>query len=227
MVSLDRMLLHLHIEAVWGVQLPTIEQNDIALLPASSLPPWRLCAADIAEGRIHIWRTDVTMAEREILLAYLKTALELPSTAAPPPGVSREVAFHLAATPIIDREAVHRLARPLTTRDDALVEDFDPASVPDLLLPACRPMIGVIVEGRLLSMAHSSRRTTDACELGIDTLPEARRKGYALAATVAWSIAISQEGLIPLYSALATNTASLNLAVAAGYREFVRAATVE
>ena len=76
-------------------------------------------------------------------------------------------------------------------------------------------------------MAHSSRRTTEACELGIDTLPEARRRGYALAATVVWSAAIRAEGLTPIYSALAENTASLRLAAAAGYREFARGVTLK
>jgi len=78
-----------------------------------------------------------------------------------------------------------------------------------------------------MSLAHSSRRTKEACELGIDTLPEARRRGYALAATILWTRAVIQEGLVPLYSALAENTASLRLAAAAGYRVFARVAIVE
>jgi predicted GNAT family acetyltransferase len=82
------------------------------------------------------------------------------------------------------------------------------------------------VDGRLLALAHSSRRTAQACELGIDTLPEARRRGYALAATMLWTRAILDEGLIPFYSALAENSTSLALAAAAGYREFARAAYV-
>ena len=222
----DRALLRLHIEAVWDVQLPVIEQDEIELLPAGNQPPWRLYVADLADGRVTIWRRDVALAEREALLTRLIAALTLPITAAPVPDVSREVAFRLAAEPAIDGTAARQLARPLTLDDYTLVEAFDPAFIPDLHHPACFPIMGIVVEGRLLSLAHSSRRTHEACELGIDTLPEARRRGYALAATVAWSAAISQEGLTPLYSALATNTASLNLAVAAGYREFVRGATL-
>jgi predicted GNAT family acetyltransferase len=80
-----------------------------------------------------------------------------------------------------------------------------------------------VFDGRLLNQAHSSRRTAEACELGIDTLPEARRRGYALAATVAWSASILAEGLVPIYSAFAANTASLRLAHGAGYRPFARA----
>jgi RimJ/RimL family protein N-acetyltransferase len=85
----------------------------------------------------------------------------------------------------------------------------------------------VVIAGRLLSLAHSSRRTKEACELGIDTLLEARRKGYALAATILWTHAVMQEGLVPIYSAHAENTASLRLAAAAGYRAFAQVATFE
>lgn len=224
MLLSDRALLRLHIEAVWGVQLPPIEQDEIELLSTSPVPPWKLYIADLAKDRVHIWTRNIALAEREILLARLTTALNLPAHAAFPPDVSREVAFRLTARSSIDVATARQLARPLTFDDEALVEAFDPAFIPDLHNSACSPMMGVIVERRLLSLAHSSRRTDAACELGIDTLPEARRRGYALAATVAWSEAILQEGLTPLYSALATNIASLNLAAAAGYCEFVRGA---
>lgn len=220
-------MLRLHVEAVWGVQLPSIEYDELELLPTSSIPSWQLCVADIAEGQVHIWRRGVALAEREALLARVAEIQTLPATVTPPLGISREVAFHLAAAPAIDVATAQRLARVLTPADYALVEAFDPDFIADLLQPACHPFVGVIGEGRLLSLAHSSRRTVEACELGINTSPEARRRGYALAATVAWSEAIVQEGLTPLYSAFAENTASLNLAVAAGYREFVRAVTVE
>jgi len=79
----------------------------------------------------------------------------------------------------------------------------------------------------LLSLAHSSRRTTQTCELGIDTLPEACQRGYALAATIVWTQMILQEGLVPLYSAEASNAPSLRLASAAGYRAFARGASFE
>ena len=83
----------------------------------------------------------------------------------------------------------------------------------------------MVIAGQLLSLAHSSRRTQEACELGIDTLPEARRKGYALAATIVWVHTVLREGLVPIYSALAENTASLHLAAAAGYRPLAQVAT--
>lgn len=227
MVSRNRILLRLHVEAVWSVQLPPIEHGEVELLPTSNVPSWKLCAAEIADGQVFIWRPAVTVAEREALLARLTEAQALPPTVVPPPGLSREVALQLTATPTIEIATAQRLTRILTPSDYALVEAFDSASAADLLQSACYPFIGVIVDSRLLSLAHSSRRTIEACELGINTLPEARRKGYALAATVAWSTAILQEGLTPIYSALAENIASLNLAQAAGYREFARVVTVE
>jgi hypothetical protein len=119
------------------------------------------------------------------------------------------------------------VARLLTPDDQDLVELFDPGEVSYYFHPDRRPLIGVIVEGRLFSLAHSSRRTAEACELGIDTLLEARRKGYALAATLLWAAEVTQEDLVAFYSASAENTASLGLASAAGYRAFARAATIE
>ena len=83
------------------------------------------------------------------------------------------------------------------------------------------------IPGRVVSLAHSSRRTHEACELGVDTLPEARRRGYALAVTTLWARMVLQEGLVPLYSALAGNRASLALAAAAGYRVFAHIVTLE
>jgi hypothetical protein len=53
--------------------------------------------------------------------------------------------------------------------------------------------------------------------LGINTLPEARRRGYARAATILWTALVQQQGLVPIYSAFAWNSASLHLARAVGY----------
>jgi predicted GNAT family acetyltransferase len=73
------------------------------------------------------------------------------------------------------------------------------------------------MDGRIVSIAHSSRQTPAACELGIDTLLEARRRGYATAATTLWTATVQQQGLVPIYSAFAWNVASLRLAQRVGY----------
>ncbi len=227
MVSTDRTLLRLHVEAVWGVRLPPVVENDGELLPESARPSWKLWAGDIAGGRIYIWRPDVKAMEREALRPRANEALALPPTASPILGISCEVAHSLTASPRLDIETARSIAGSLTSRDRSLIKVFQPGSSNYYLHPERRPLIGVVIAERLLSIAHSSRRTKEACELGIETTPEARRKGYALAATIVWTRLIMQEGLVPLYSARAENTASLHLAAAAGYRVFARAAVVE
>ncbi len=227
MQSTQRALLRLHIEAVWGVQLPPITQNTVELLREGLQPPWKLYTAEMADEQVAIWRPDVAALEREALSFRASEALTLPPTEHVASHISREVAFHQVASPTMSVAAAQRVARLLTPDDQALVEIFEPGEVSYYFHPDRRPLIGVIVEGRLLSLAHSSRRTAEACELGIDTLPEARRKGYALAATLLWAASVTQEDLVPFYSASAENTASLRLASAAGYRAFARAATIE
>jgi hypothetical protein len=233
MVSPHRVLLRLHVEAVWGVQLAPILHNDIELLGESIRPSWRLCAAELVDSRVHIWRPDVGTTEREALHVIANESLALPPTIGRPQGVplvytiSREVALQQVASPRIDIAKARSIACPLNPQDRPLLETFEPGSSDYYLYANRRPLIGVMIEGRLLSVAHSSRRTSEACELGIDTLPEARRRGYALAATVLWATSVAQEGLVPLYSAFIENQASLRLAAAAGYREFARIVTIE
>ena len=227
MESTDRTLLRLHVEAVWDVRLPTIALNDVELLRNGSQPSWNLCAADQASGRVYIWRSDVTTMEREALRLRVSDALAFPPIGVPLPGVHREVALSLVASPRLDEATAHSIARPLTEQDRALVEAFEPDAHDYYFRPERQPLIGVVISGHLLSLAHSSRRTPEACELGIDTLPEVRQRGYGLAATMVWTQAILQERLLPIYSADASNTASLRLADAAGYRAFARLATFE
>lgn len=225
MALTDQTLLHLHIEAVWAVQLPDLIQDDIDFLPESFQPNWKLCAAQLADGLVHIWRPDVSVAERAELRSRVNEVMAVPPEIAIP-GVHREVALAQCASPRIDVEAARRVARLLTMQDRPLVAAFYDDGE-DYFQAELYPFVGVVIDGRLFSLAHSSRRTEDACELGIDTLPEARRKGYALASTILWADTVSQEGIVPLYSARADNTASLRLADAAGYRAFARVATFE
>ena len=227
MVSTDRTLLRLHVEAVWDVRLAFSALNEVELLPDGTQPSWKLCAADQASGRVYLWRPDVNTKEREALRLRVSEALAFPPIVAPLPDVHREVALSLVASPRLNEATARSLARPLTEKDRSLVEAFEPDAHDYYFRPERQPLIGVVISGQLLSLAHSSRRTSEACELGIDTLPEARRKGYARASTIVWTQAVLQERLVPIYSADASNTASLHLADAAGYRAFARLATFE
>lgn len=227
MQSTELALLRLHIEAVWGVQLPPITQNTVELLREGIQPPWKLYAADIAGELVAVWRPDVTASERTALFERAREALAFPPTERVAPHIRREVVLHQVASPSMSIVAAQHIARLLTSADQALVDSFEPGEVEYYFHPDRHPLMGVIVEGRLLSVAHSSRRTTQACELGIETLPGACRKGYALAATLLWAASVTQEDLVAFYSASAENTASLGLAVAAGYRAFAQAVIIE
>lgn len=219
----DLHLLRCHIEASWGLRVPPLgpPPADVTL-PASSAgaPPWALYAALAGGAEVHVWR-DAPLAARADLLQRARAALAQPG-AAPGDGVVTEVVFrrvHPAAAPPVP-------ARRLTNADAALLEAFEPGETEYWLDPRRGPLFGVVAGGRLLSVAHSSRRTAHACELGINTLPDARRQGFARACVLAWANAVTAEGLHPLYSANAANAPSLALARACGYRPLSTAAQV-
>ncbi len=220
----DLELLRRHIEAVWDVRLPPLTPGDVDLLAGSTMPAWAVYLAETASGQVRVWPPTTPIAERPALATRTAAALAASSATQAVDGISREVALWQAERPRLEAQNAARLARLLTPDDAGRLEQFEPQSADYYLAPKCAPAIGVVLDGRLLSVAHSSRRTVHACELGIDTLPEARRRGYALAATVVWAAAVTSLGLLPLYSAFAENTASLALAAAAGYRPFARAA---
>jgi RimJ/RimL family protein N-acetyltransferase len=227
MESTLRALLRLHIEAAWGIHLPLLTLNTVELLREGMQPSWKLYAAEMAGEQVAIWRPDVAAPEREALFERAREVLAVPPTEPITPHIGIDVVLHQVASPTMSMAAAQRIARLLTPDDQVVVERFDPGEVEYYFHPDRRPLIGVIVAGRVLSLAHSSRRTAQACELGIDTLPEARRKGYALAATLLWAASVAQEDLVPFYSTSAENTASLGLAAAAGYRVFARAVVIE
>lgn len=210
----ERELLRLHLEAVWNLTLPALGETVHELVLERSLPPWSLYLGTFAQEQVAIWRPDV-MAEQRLL--YLENARKADIVWDQALGMRREVVFH---APIICQEQQARArqqARILGVEDADLINAFEPESAVYFLAPQRAPCIGVVVDGRLVSIAHSSRQTPAACELGIDTLPEARRRGYGAAATILWTALVQQEELIPTYSAFAWNTASLQLAKATGY----------
>lgn len=210
----DRELLRLHIEAVWGISIPPLEGASVELTATTPLPPWSLYLADLADGQqVTIWRPGVTPDVRAELLQRARNAGPAFDATV---GMRREIVLRFPDSLTL---AAQHGARLLTAEDAALLDAFEFGSAAYYLNPSCAPCIGIVVDGQLVSVAHSSRRTAAACELGVDTISEARRQGYAAATTFAWTRAIQQEGLTPIYSAFAHNTASLRLAAAAGYAQ--------
>ncbi len=210
----DRELLRLHLEAVWETTIPPLEGADVELPPSDSLPPWLVYWARLTDDQVTLWHPDVAPEQRADLL---ERAQRTEATYDPALGMRREVVLRLSGAPPEAQRSSLSAARRLTAEDALLVDAFEADTAGYFLDPRHAPCSGVIADGRLASVAHSSRRTPAACELGINTLPDARRRGYALAATIAWTRAIRAEGLTPIYSAFAHNAASLRLAAAAGY----------
>ena len=227
-------LLRQHVEACWAVRLPTLVLGDNETQPGDPLVPlvdadpnWALYWAEAAAGAVRIWQPGVAAAWRAALLERAAAIWALAPGEPLGVGAHREVVHTLRGEPRLRVAEAERVARRLTAADVALLEAFEPGESAYYTDPARAPVMGVVVDGRLVSVAHSSRRTREACELGIETRPDARRRGSALAATVVWSAAIQGEGLVPIYSAFAANSASLALAAAAGYRPFAHAVYVE
>lgn len=219
----DLALLRMHVEAVWAIRLPPLRYGDIEAPPQNSPPPWTLYCAELSGGRVTIYRHAVAPAARDALAAHATVAQRLPIDAPVSANMSREVALVRWTIPGSTPSEAAKSVRRLGPEDAALMEAFEPGLAAYLLEAARSPVFAVVRDGRLLCVAHSSRRTSAACELGIETASVARRRGYALAATLRWAEAVQEERLVPLYSARASNAASLALAAAAGYQPFAHA----
>lgn len=62
--------------------------------------------------------------------------------------------------------------------------------------------------GVVVSVCHSARATSEGAEAGLETAPEARRHGHALAVTSRWAMEVRATGRAPLYSTAWDNEAS-------------------
>lgn len=83
-------------------------------------------------------------------------------------------------------------------------------------IETAQPYVGFFCDGKIVSICRSVRKG-NAHEAGIETLPSYRRRGYAQLVLNDWTAAVQKQGLVPLYSALSENTASIRLARKAGY----------
>ena len=213
----DRDLLRLHLEAVWNITLPELRRAASDINITAGAVPWSVYLASSSRSRLAIWRPDIAPGERPQLLEVAQAAGPVWDETL---KMRREVVFHYPYSRTLSRwlRQAAQLARGLIADDARLVDAYESDSASSFLDREHAPCIGVVVDGRLMSIAHSSRRTAAACELGINTVAEARRRGYAAAATVLWTAAVQDLGLVPIYSAFAWNTPSLHLATSVGYR---------
>ncbi|MGH2486540.1 MAG: hypothetical protein ACRDHE_11065, partial [Ktedonobacterales bacterium] len=111
-------LLRLHVEAVWGIAVPSLAGYE-AMLADDVAPPWAAYHARLAEGDLRIWRADVLPEERAELAAITGRALAHPNEAIA--GVTREVALLPTAAPRMTYAEAERLAHRLGPADAPLV----------------------------------------------------------------------------------------------------------
>lgn len=81
---------------------------------------------------------------------------------------------------------------------------------PDMIaeVEVSQPFMAVVEKGQAVSVCHSVRLSSQACEAGVDTLEGYRGRGHATAVVAGWAVAVRELGRIPLYSTSWENVAS-------------------
>ena len=78
---------------------------------------------------------------------------------------------------------------------------------------------GKIVSVAVTHAAPEERESGGTLEIGVETIPRARRKGYAVSCLSGLTKLILRRGLTPEYRCTCSNVASAKVARAAGYRQ--------
>jgi predicted GNAT family acetyltransferase len=100
--------------------------------------------------------------------------------------------------------------RPIDEESAHLLERHFPYT--RSILADRRPVIGVVVNGAVVSACYSARRGAGACEAGVATEDAHRGRGHAAVVVAAWRDAVEGDGRVPLYSTSWENAASLSIA---------------
>jgi hypothetical protein len=147
---------------------------------------------------------------------------ELPSWNGQQPGASLYDSLRAAVAleaPIVDEtngpayRFGERVDIPIDT--DARVIDAASAQLLDSNFPYTRsvlafrsPVVGVVIDGSVVSACYCARKRPNACEAGVDTIEPYRGRGFAPLVASAWRDAVEAEGSEPLYSTSWDNVAS-------------------
>ena len=185
-----------------------------------AFPAPRLLLGRTASGNVYRFGHHMPDALAHRLAAIIERGPVASDLRTPPAGLDA-LRAELAAHAPIEREG----SGPAYRYPDALLrsQDVIPVSATEnagvardtfswVLDPAWQPCFAVVRDGVAVSVCCSSRVGRQAAEAGVETLPDFRGRGYAVAVTTAWGDAIRSMGLIPLYSTSWDNLASQGVA---------------
>jgi GNAT superfamily N-acetyltransferase len=153
-------------------------------------------------------------------------ARELPSWDGPQPAASLYEPVRAAIAqeaPIVDETngPAYRFGErvDIQTETGARVIDAASAQLLESNFPYTRsvlalrsPVVGVVVDGSVVSACYCARKRPNACEAGVDTIEPYRGRGFAALVVSAWRDAVEREGCEPLYSTTWDNLASRAIA---------------
>lgn len=98
----------------------------------------------------------------------------------------------------------------LTPQNADLLRDRMADWLPDV--PHRQPFVAVVKDGAAVSVCASVRITDAVHCAGVETHPDYRHRGYALAAVARWANAVRAQGATPFYSTSWENRASQRIA---------------
>ena len=78
--------------------------------------------------------------------------------------------------------------------------------------------VGAYRDGKLVGLAGASADCDSMWQIGVDVLPEYRRRGIASALTSRLALEILERGKVPFYCAAWSNVKSVRNAVKSGFR---------
>lgn len=130
--------------------------------------------------------------------------------------------YHTVTNPVSDFSLPQ--VRLLSTADWSLLESAPPA----LQGPNPRRALfemqvaGAVVDGRLVAVAQYVAQSARYGEIGVHTLPDYRKQGFATAVASLIARAIQAQGRVPVWSCGEGNAASLRVAQKLGFTETTR-----
>jgi hypothetical protein len=214
MVANDRDLMQLHVDALFTRDMSgdLVRVNEPAGLQAP-----RFFVGLTRHGVVHRFRHDVDFAMRSELEAALRDAGLETGRADEPLNGSHYASILERTMPVVntwsgpaftfpDEIAAITGAVRITENNAELLKQHFQGWIVDI--PRCQPMFGVAVDGEVVTLCCSVRRTEAADEAGVETTAAYRGRNYARLVVTAWARAVRECDRTPLYSTSWSNLAS-------------------